>query len=217
MLFWHSANNWTPFADNIQFKLADFLYCQEEMSQGNINHLLKLWALSLMQHGGLGPFNSYKHIYDTIDAVEEATQRHWQKQEYDIWYRDPEVVVCNMLSNPDFAKEFDPAPYFELDAQGGRRQSDLMSGNFAWRQCDAIYKENPINNEGSMFVPIVLGSDKTTMSVGTGDIEYHPLYFSIGNVHNNVRRAHRNALVPIGFLAIPKTVPLIDISNTFNP
>ena len=67
-----AADDWTPFADSLQFKLADFLYRQEEMSQGNINHLLELWALSLMQHGSLGPFDSYKHIYDTIDAIEEG-------------------------------------------------------------------------------------------------------------------------------------------------
>jgi len=57
-----------------------------------------------------------------------------------------------------------------------------------------------------MFVPIILGSDKTTVTVGTGDIEYHPLYFSTGFVRNPVRRAHRNALIPIGFLAIPKSM-----------
>jgi len=66
-----------------------------------------------------------------------------------------------------------------------------------------------VDNEGCMFVSIVMGSDKTTVSVGTGDIEYHPLYFSIGNVHNNVRRAHWNALIPIGFLAIPKSTYLL--------
>ena len=57
-----------------------------------------------------------------------------------------------------------------------------------------------------MFVPIILGSDKTTVTVGTGDIEYHPLYFSTGTVRNPVRRAHQNALIPIGFLAIPKSM-----------
>ena len=44
-----------------------------------------------------------------------------------------------------------------------------------------------MNNDGCMFVPIVLGSDKTTVSVGTGDIEYHPLYFSLGPFHNSIR------------------------------
>ena len=56
-----------------------------------------------------------------------------------------------------------------------------------------------------MFVPVVLGSDKTTVSIATGHTEYHPLYGSIGNVHNNVRRAHRDAVSFLGFLAIPKS------------
>lgn len=43
------------------------------------------------------------------------------------------------------------------------------------------------------FVPVILGSDKTTVSVATGQNKYYPLYCSIGNVHNNIRRAHRNA------------------------
>jgi hypothetical protein len=54
-----------------------------------------------------------------------------------------------------------------------------------------------------MFVPIVLGSDKTTVSVATGSNEYYPLYLSTGNLHHHVRRAHRNAVTPIAFLAIP--------------
>ncbi|KAG1869944.1 hypothetical protein F4604DRAFT_1584059, partial [Suillus subluteus] len=35
--------------------------------------------------------------------------------------------------------------------------------------------------------------------------EVCPLYLSIGNVRNNVRRAHRDAVAIIGFLAMPKT------------
>jgi hypothetical protein len=56
-----------------------------------------------------------------------------------------------------------------------------------------------------MFVPTIAGSDGTVVSVATGQNEYHPLYLSIGNVHNQVRRAQRGALVLIGFLAIPKS------------
>ena len=57
-----------------------------------------------------------------------------------------------------------------------------------------------------MFVPIVLGTDKTTVSVATGQHEYHLVYLSIGNVHNRIQRAHKHALVLIGFLPIPKGV-----------
>ena len=41
------------------------------MSQGNINQLLELWDHSLAKYGGSGPFVSYKHIYNTIDAIEQ--------------------------------------------------------------------------------------------------------------------------------------------------
>ena len=43
------------------------------------------------------------------------------------------------------------------------------------------------------------------MLVATGQTEYYPLYASIGTVHNNVQRAHRNAFSIIGFLAILKS------------
>ena len=60
------------------------------------------------------------------------------------------------------------------------------------------------NTHGAMFVPVILGSDKTIASVGTGQHEYHPVYLSVGNVHNHLRRAHKDALVLVGFLPIPK-------------
>ena len=57
---------------------------------------------------------------------------------------------------------------------------------------------------GCMFVPIILGSDKTTVLVATGQNDYYPVYLSIGNVHNNVRREHKDSLVLIAFLPNPK-------------
>jgi hypothetical protein len=66
-----------------------------------------------------------------------------------------------------------------------------------------------------MMVPLVLGSDKTLASNATGLNEFHPLYISLGNVKNSVRRAHRDALVPIAFLAIPKS--MFPISLIYHP
>ena len=60
-----------------------------------------------------------------------------------------------------------------------------------------------------MFVPVIAGSDKTTVSVTTGHQEYHPIYMSPGNLSNIARRAHGNALLPVAFLPIPKSKPLV--------
>lgn len=69
-----------------------------------------------------------------------------------------------------------------------------------------------------MFIPIILGSDKTTVSVATGNNQYWPVYLSIGNIFNSTRRAHRNGVVLLGFLPIPKStfeifIPLFLYNN----
>ena len=56
-----------------------------------------------------------------------------------------------------------------------------------------------------MLVPIIAGSDKTTVSVSTGHQEYHPVYQSPGVITNTARRAHGNAVLPVAFLPIPKS------------
>jgi len=66
-----------------------------------------------------------------------------------------------------------------------------------------LIAEDP-ETHGAVFCPIILGSDKTTVSVAMGNNEYWPIYLSIGNIHNNIQRAHRNGVVLLGFLAIPK-------------
>ena len=134
-----------------------------------------------------------------------------------------------MLSNPDFEGQFDLCPYIDLDAHGKCWWNNVMLGNLAWRcsvsvsvllllgnmslwcciQVD-IFASDP-TTEGSMLCPIILGSDKTTVTVATGHVEYHPLYLSIGNPHNAVRHAHWNAVIPITFLAIPKCKLLLII------
>ena len=55
-----------------------------------------------------------------------------------------------------------------------------------------------------MFVPVIAGSDKTTVSVATGHQEYHPVYASPGIISNTARRGHGNGVLPIAFLPIPK-------------
>ncbi|KAG2109010.1 uncharacterized protein F5147DRAFT_576357, partial [Suillus discolor] len=128
----------------------------------------------------------------------------WMEDSHEVWFCDPRDVIRNMLANPDFAAEMDLQPYREFATENDERQwKDFMSGDWSWAQADKI-SEDP-DTHGSTFVPVILGSDKTTVSVATGQNDYYPLYASIGNIQNNVRRAHRNAVVVIGFLAMPKT------------
>ncbi|KIM63038.1 hypothetical protein SCLCIDRAFT_118448, partial [Scleroderma citrinum Foug A] len=58
--------------------------------------------------------------------------------------------------------------------------------------------------EGATFIPIILGSDKTTVLVTTGQNDYWPVYLLVGNVHNHVQHAHCNTVILLAFLPIPK-------------
>jgi len=53
-----------------------------------------------------------------------------------------------------------------------------------------------------MIVPVISGSDKTTVSVATG---HHPVYQSPGIITNTARCAHGNGVLPVTFLPIPKS------------
>ncbi|KAI0639528.1 hypothetical protein C8Q77DRAFT_1214064 [Trametes polyzona] len=216
-------DDWSPFESRVEFELAEFLYKTEQMSGKNISTLMNLWAAHIVQYGGRPPFADQTDMYRAIDAIAHgdvpwkcfkvrysgprptSDVPSWMNNEYDVWYRNPREITLRMLENPDFKDEFDVAPYREFTPapKRERRYSHYMSGNWAWRQADLIMADNP-EACGAMFVPVLCGSDKTTVSVATGQNDYYPLYMSIGNIHNNVRRAHRESVILIAFLAIPK-------------
>ncbi|PPQ73084.1 hypothetical protein CVT24_009448 [Panaeolus cyanescens] len=214
-----APDDYSPFDSRASFELADLLYRENQMSASQINKLMEIFAATMdtndppffgkddlyatidsIQHGD-APWKSFSLSYSGEIAPNDTTP--WKTKEFDVWYRDPHTVLQHQLANPDFSGEMDFAPKVVMDDYGTRRYCDMMSGQWAWRQAD-ILAENP-NNHGSTFCPIILGSDKTTVSVATGQNDYYPLYMSNGLVHNNVRRAHRNAVTLIAFLAIPKT------------
>ncbi|EPQ59998.1 hypothetical protein GLOTRDRAFT_101899 [Gloeophyllum trabeum ATCC 11539] len=216
------SNDWTPFQSAVEFETADFLFRRNQMPQDQIDDLMKLWGATLRKYHDLPPFINHVDMLKKIDSsvlgdvawksfdVTYQGERpahntpEWMDSDYTVWYRDPYEVVTRLLDNPDFAGEFDYAVYQDFDQDQGRRYKDFMSGDWAWKQCVTGHGSN-CDADGATFVPIILGSDKTTVSVATGQNEYYPLYMSIGNIHNNVRRAHRDGVVLIGFLAIAKT------------
>ncbi|KAG1775478.1 hypothetical protein EV702DRAFT_1180272 [Suillus placidus] len=195
-----SPDDWSPFRNRTEFETAEFLYSRAQMSAPNINTLLDLWAASLLKHDDQPPFADHKDLHKTINnipiggvnwqsfKIQYSGEKPaapdvppWMNQQFDVWYRDPREVTWNILANPDYVNEFDYRPFreYSLD-KDERRYQDFMSGDWAWQQADIIATDP--DNLGATFVPIILGSDKTTVSV-----------------------AHRNTLCLVGFLAIPKT------------
>ena len=147
-----SNTDWTPFSSRVDFEVADFLYRRDQMSQGHVSELMDLWAASLVPYGAEPPFSSCDDMLATIDTVShgdapwfcfevsyegplpEGNIPSWMTEKYLVWTRNIRTILHIMIKNSDFNDEFDYAPYVELGTNGQRILTNLMSGNWAWRQ-----------------------------------------------------------------------------------
>ncbi|TFK91072.1 hypothetical protein K466DRAFT_542342 [Polyporus arcularius HHB13444] len=213
-----------PFPNRVTFEFVEYVYEKTEQSEEDVAHLLEILAARDVLHGGENIpsiFHNAQHFFEALDAIRQgqtkwrsvalryagpinADSPSWMRQPYVIHFRNALEAVKNIAASPDFDGSFETAPYIETttlpSGQATHRICNLMSGQWASRKA---ISELP-DTLGATLVPIVLGADKTTVSVATGNQEFHPLYMSLGNITNDMRRAHREAVVPIGFLAIPK-------------
>jgi hypothetical protein len=204
-----SPSDWTLYHDHVDFELTEFLYTKVQMSGNAIDTLSQLWCASLINHGicpnNINLFKRNDSLLATIDSTpvgdmpwqgftlsydspRPLNAPEWMMTSHNIWFRDPLQLVHNLLVNRDFENEFDYMRFQEFNAKKKRCWWDFMSGDWAWKEADII-ADDP-NTHGLLLVPIILGSDKTMVSVAMGQNEYYPVYLSIGNIHNNVRRTH---------------------------
>lgn len=233
---------WAPFSNRPSFQFASFAYRKAELSGGDINELLDIWAAhNILHDGGDPPFLNKDDLYATIDSIRQgnapweafsvryegpltADAPSWKRATYRVYCRNTHTVAHNMLASPDFDRQFDYAAYEEYAPDGSRHYSNVMSGKWAYRksvssECYILSTELTVDvqtviaqdpaTHGAMLVPVLAGADKTTVSIATGQNDFHPLYMSLGNVHNKVRRAHQDAIIPVAFLAIPKSTSIL--------
>ncbi|KAI9439702.1 hypothetical protein H4582DRAFT_1812628 [Lactarius indigo] len=216
------VQDWTPFEDRLAFDWAYYHYVNLQSSAAEIAEGLNLWSATSIKHGATigAPWRNAKEMYATIDSIKigslpfkafvfqytgpkPTVPPRWMEEVYELNTHDVLDVIWEQLATPDFRGQFNYVPYKEFNGKGERVWSNLMLGQWASMQADELSKDEC--NDGAMFVPIVAGSDKTTVSVATGHQEYHPVYISVGNLTNTARRAHGNSVLPVAFLPIPKT------------
>ncbi|KAG1840992.1 hypothetical protein F4604DRAFT_1548033, partial [Suillus subluteus] len=101
--FPQAPDDWSPFTDQAQFLLADFLFRKVEMSGPNIDFLMELWAFKAAKYEEDSPFKSHRDVYATIDAIRAgdvpwqcftvspqedlpSNAPTWKQHEYQVWY-----------------------------------------------------------------------------------------------------------------------------------
>ena len=149
-----SSDNWFPYKLHMQFKLADFLYHCNQMSEGDMDFLFNLMNAMLASHSNCAPFHNHSNMHNTIDAttlgkapwdhftlnytgplskgISRENAPGWMMEDHEIWFHDPVTLLENLLANPNFKDEFNYMPYQEYATDGSHQFCDLMSGNWSW-------------------------------------------------------------------------------------
>ncbi|KDQ10664.1 hypothetical protein BOTBODRAFT_177950 [Botryobasidium botryosum FD-172 SS1] len=146
--------DWSPFASRAAFELAELVYTKIQMSEQNMDDLMEIWAATLVPHGARPPFANTKEMHSAIDSIShgdapwqsfkvsyagptpESDAPSWMSKSHVVWFRDPLVLLRNMLKNTEFKGRTDYAPYQEF-VDGMRKWCNFMSGNWSWRMyCD---------------------------------------------------------------------------------
>lgn len=122
------------------------------MSGGHVNKLLDIFSAYLQKYKGRPPFSNCAELYNVIDSTQVGDISWenfgvkysgeqpdipfpWMEDIYDVWMRDPESAVAQIISDPDFAQLMDLIPYREYEtATNARCWQDFMSGDWAWEE-----------------------------------------------------------------------------------
>jgi hypothetical protein len=112
-------NPWSPFKDCLAYEAAEFLYHQSCLPQAQVDILMKLWAVSMFQHGNVPPFDSNEDLLSVINSIHKGVIP-WEEAEidfsstatasspsylwdkYKIYFHDPHQLLLCMLQNKEF-------------------------------------------------------------------------------------------------------------------
>jgi len=146
------GNPWNPFNSRIEFDFAYYHFVDVQSSAEKIDRALDLWAASLMEYGGDAPWKDSAELYAMIDAIQDGDcpwkvyhicykgphppgmPPKWMTEMYELCARDSCQVLHHQLSTTAFKDKFNAAPYCQVNNQGIRTRSNLMSADWAWKQ-----------------------------------------------------------------------------------
>ncbi|KAG2121725.1 hypothetical protein BD769DRAFT_1361161, partial [Suillus cothurnatus] len=112
-------DDWTPYADRLEFELTDYIFTKNQTPAAQIDHLFNIWAASLIQGGAntSALFTNHHDVYKTIDSTHlgdvqwqscslKYTGEHavddtapWMEDSYDVWFRCDKHISAGRILN----------------------------------------------------------------------------------------------------------------------
>ncbi|KAG1753542.1 uncharacterized protein EDB91DRAFT_1242525 [Suillus paluster] len=130
-------------------------------------------------------------IIDTLHSTKSPVILYW---------RDPLECISTILNHPLFHNQLDftPRKVYSTAQKLCRVYTEWMTGNDAWNMQSAL-------PQGATLLGTILSSDKTNISVLTGDRVAHPLLVSLANICMNTQlKSSSNSFILTALLPVPK-------------
>ncbi|KAF9220459.1 hypothetical protein BS17DRAFT_852137 [Gyrodon lividus] len=164
------------FASASEWELANWL-SSSALSQNEINQYLRLQR-NIDQPVS---FNTAKDLWARIEGLPEVPRWHCQ-----------EIKIGSYKTKSPLM----------LYVRDGLEVIKYLFSNPVFAQCIDLTPELP---EGHSFLGVIGASNKTPLTIGTGNKEMHPLLLSIANIHAGVRmKATSHSFALAAYLPIPK-------------
>ncbi|CDO75849.1 hypothetical protein BN946_scf184346.g10 [Trametes cinnabarina] len=202
---------YAPFTSEEEWEMAEFIV-ESGMSHNDINRMLntKLFARcrasapqdyrAIRSRKALlrtldslpGPRSQWKVIEITVTGNRRDAKGRLMRQVLYCWGRNPVDAIADLIGNPEFKDDMRYAPVEEFsdevlaeleDADVGaaaraRILSDFVNTDW-WPRVQRLVAEHW---PGATIAPVILCSDKTQLSVFSGDKMAWPVYLTIGNI-----------------------------------
>ncbi|KAG0698460.1 hypothetical protein DFH29DRAFT_780694, partial [Suillus ampliporus] len=178
---YRAANHYYPFSGRKDWEVASWLL-RSGLSMAKIDSFLSLEMIKSLPLS----FCSAKELRGRAEMLPSGPPwlsqviptAHPTKLPVILYWRDPLDCIASILNHPFFHDwiDFTPRRVYATAQRLCRVYSEWMTADDAWNMQSALPR-------GAMLLGTILSSDKTNISMMTGDRVTHPLLISLANIH----------------------------------
>ncbi|KAG9092987.1 hypothetical protein FRC06_011717 [Ceratobasidium sp. 370] len=189
--------------DPTHFATAELLLTTGLMAAGCTTHLQS------HMYVGRTPWKSDKMLMNDLDKLPHGPGWWIYEMKVDVPQQGPQnsylfthniiEVVCDIMADPSFEDNmhFAAKRHWEDEACTNRVYGDSWTTGWWWRM------QLRIPDKSATIVPLIISSDRTTLSIMAGGQEAYPVYITVANIKKSVRReTNRNATVLLAYLPV---------------